>query len=55
MAIEICTRCGTHVDLDYNTEGHYFEQKSWQTRMYEYVCEYCLTDEEIQELDGEYQ
>lgn len=47
MGVEICTRCDTHIDLDYNTNGAYFEDGKT------YVCEYCLTDEEIDKLELE--
>jgi len=50
MGVERCTRCDTHVDLDYNTNGKYIDncENAW-----EYVCEHCLTDEELDKLEKE--
>lgn len=48
MGVERCTRCDTHIDLDYNTNGAYLEDG----KETDFVCEHCLTDEEIDKLDG---
>ena len=50
MGVEMCTRCDAHIDLDYNTNGHYFDNKD---HTIDFVCEYCLTDEEIDEIEKE--
>ena len=53
MAVILCHRCDTHVDLDYNAEGHFFDRTKDGKYDYEYVCEHCLTDEEIEALENE--
>ena len=42
MGVEICTRCNTHIDLDYNTNGKYFENDKGTL---DFVCDHCLTED----------
>ena len=44
MAVERCNRCDKMIDLDWNSEGIYIDL--------EFVCGNCLTDEEIEEMEG---
>ena len=48
MGVEICFRCDTHIDLDYDMSGHYFDNTHES-----FVCGSCLTDEEIDKLEEE--
>ena len=54
MGCVICDRCGTLIDLDFNVEVFVKEQipsldvkEEW-----DWVCFDCLTDEEVEELEG---
>jgi hypothetical protein len=51
MGVEMCTRCDTHVDLDYNTNGAYLNETKYTAG--EYVCEHCLTEPELDKLEKE--
>lgn len=43
MPIERCTRCERYIDLDWHSGGEYIDL--------DYVCEGCLTDQELKDLE----
>ena len=47
MAIERCNRCERYVDLDWHVEDIVYLEPSLEA-----VCVDCLTDDEIEALDG---